>query len=85
MYILSIIIWLLLGIIAVWREYHGVLKYWYVRYNESYWNFHKKNNLSSLGLLIMLSPIFILFGLVSLIILELTNPDSCWWFTTKNK
>ncbi len=82
---LFIILWLLLGIIAVWRSYHGDLKYWYNQFNESYWDFDKENGFSAIRLLIYTSPLIILGGLFSLLTLELTSKDNCWWFTTRNK
>lgn len=81
---LLIILWLLCGIIAVWRVYHGDLKNWYEKFDESYWDFDKKNGFSSIRLLLYMSPIMILGGLISLLLWELTS-DTCWWFTTKNK
>lgn len=81
---ISIIIWLLLGIIAVWREYHGSLKNWYIQFNESYWEFDKKENNSSIRFLLYSSPLFIFGGLITLIMFELLSKN-CWWFTTKNK
>ena len=80
-----IIVWLLLGVIAIWRDYHGILKDWYDRYGESYWDFDKENNnYSAIRLVIYSTPIIILGGLISLIMIELSTP-TCWWFTTKNK
>ena len=81
---LLIIIWLLLGIIAVWRDYHGTLKEWYCSYRESYWKFDKEENGSSIRFLLYLSPLFIFSGLITLIMFESLS-KTCWWFTTKNK
>ena len=81
---IGIIIWLLLGIVAIWRVYHGCLKWWYNIYKESYW---KSNNNMALKTLLGFSPIFIIGGGVTLLLFELTLKPStpCWWFTTKNK
>ena len=84
MLVLLIIVWLLAGLIAVWREYHGMLKSWYDSYEESYWDFDKESGFSAIRLLLYISPIMILGGLFSLSLCELT-PNTCWWFTTKNK
>ena len=82
---LFIILWLICGIIAVWRYYHGTLKSWYDSYKESYWDFDKENNnISTIRLVVYSSPIIILGGLISLLLWESSN-HNCWWFTTKNK
>lgn len=86
MIVLFIIIWLLLGIIAVWRDYHGTLKTWYEDFNESYWDFDKENNNSSaIRMMLYISPLLILGGLIILLIFESVDTNNCWWFTTKNK
>lgn len=79
-----IIIWLLLGIITVWREYHGLLKTWYKDFNESYWEFDKRENNSGIRVLLYSSPLLIFGGLITLIMSGLLSTP-CWWFTTKNK
>jgi hypothetical protein len=84
MEIVYIVIWLLLGIIAVWREYHGTLKSWYDDFNESYWDFHKREGSSAIKMLLIFSPVLIFGGLISLIMFE-SLTTTCWWFTTKNK
>jgi hypothetical protein len=85
MTVLFIIIWLLLGIIAVWRDYHGTLKEWYHNHKESYWKFDKKNNnVSAIRTIVNTSPLLIIGGLISLLISESINTTT-WWFTTKNK
>lgn len=83
--IVFLIIWLLCGIIAVWREYHGTLKTWYEDSNESYWDYHKREGSSGIMMLLWMTPLFILCGTCSLIIVELYSENNCWWFTTKNK
>jgi hypothetical protein len=85
--IILTILWLLIGIIAVWREYHGCLKLWYNGYQESCWYFDKKNNkTSAIRILCYMAPILILAGVITLFVLEASNSDSCWYFTTpKNK
>ena len=86
MLILFIIIWLLLGVIAVWRDYHGTLKEWYRNYGESYWKFDKENNNSSaIRMIVNTSPLLIIGGLITLLISESISTNTCWWFTTKNK
>lgn len=87
MTILLITLWLLCGVICVWRLYHGDLKSWYYKFGESYWDFDKRNNgNSAIRLVLYLSPLFILMGVISLIVSELDNKtNNTWWFTTKNK
>lgn len=81
-----IIIWLLCGIIAVWREYHGLLEYWYIMHNESYWDYDRENNKSSaIRFFLTMSPFFICCGLTYLIVNEMSSIKKSWWFTTKNK
>jgi len=85
MIVLFIIIWLLLGIIAVWRNYHGWLKFWYIEFNESYWEYAKTENGKVFKILFWGSPILISGGLITLLLFEFSSKDNCWWFTTKNK
>ena len=88
MIILIFSIWLLCGVIAVWRLYHGDLKGWYELTGQSYWDFDKeRGGDSAIRFLLHISPIFILGGLVTLIISEANPYPYCptWWFTTKNK
>ena len=82
---LFIIIWLLLGMITVWRTYHGFLKHWYICYNESYWKYVKEQNGTVFKILFLGSPIFIIGGLLTLLLFEFSFQYNCWWFTTKNK
>lgn len=79
------IIWCLLGLISVWRTYHGALKDWWNFSSESYWDFHKRNGGSALINLLLFSPIFVIGGPISLILFEFISKDNCWFFTTKNK
>lgn len=85
MLITFIIIWLLLGIISIWRQYHGWLKFWYNSYNESYWKYAKKENGQVFTLLFLGSPLFIIGGVLTLLFFEFLTEGNCWWFTTKNK
>lgn len=82
--LIFIIVWLLLGIIATWRMYHGTLKSWYIRFNESYWKYHDRNGDSAIHFLVIFSPLLILGGMITFI-LHLIDKEVCWWFTTKNK
>ncbi len=84
MEILFIIIWLLIGIIAVWRMYHYNLKDWYNDFKESYWDFDKREGSSSIRFLLYMSPLLIVGGLATLIISEIMH-GGCWYFTTKDK
>lgn len=79
------ILWLLCGIIAVWRQYHGSLKNWYNEFNESYWDFDKREGGCALRILLIFSPVFILGGLISIVVFEIALKENSWWFTTKNK
>lgn len=81
MIITIIIIWLLLGLIAVWRFYHGTLKDWYITFNESIWEYDPSLMIS----IIVTSPLHITGGLFTLIIVELSSCPKSWWFTTKDK
>jgi hypothetical protein len=81
-----IIIWLLLGAIGIWREYHGTLRWWYERHGESYWDFHRRHGNSAIQMLLLFSPLFIMSGPIGLVLFEITNRGrNCWWFTTKNR
>ena len=84
MEIILITVWLLMGFICVWRTYHGSLKDWHESFNESYWDFHKRNGDSALTILFLFSPIWIMGGGLTLLIAEIFGKQ-CWWFTTKNK
>ena len=83
---LLVIIWLICGLIAVWRDYHGCLKNWYEQFNESYWDFHRRQGESAISIIIWGSPLIILGGLFSLLLVEYdNNVKPVWYFTTKNK
>lgn len=82
MLITVIITWLFLGIINIWRTYHGMLRHWYISNNQSYWEFDKQRGFSAIRLFLLLSPIIILMGAIGLILFELLF-DNTWYFTTK--
>lgn len=84
---IGIIVWLLCGVIAIWRGYHSYLKLWYENFQESYWDFNKIKGKSTIKTFLTMSPILILGGLASLITIEIFIESNykCWWFTTKNK
>ncbi len=75
-----IIIWLLFGIIALWREFHTNRKIWYNRTGKD----NLKDSTSSLILLLILSPIFISGGLLICLLFEYEGPFSgkerTWYF-----
>lgn len=75
---LFIIIWLLLGIIALWRTYYGWIKEWYLEFNDDL----RKNRLynSHLIILLILSPLFLLGGLLSLIYWESLSRYNTWYY-----
>lgn len=73
-----ITIWLLLGIIGVWRTYWGAIKEWHIRFNEDIRNTEYGHH----KILIIFSPILIVGGLLTLMIFE-TIYDNCWYFKTK--
>ncbi len=73
-----IIIWLLTGLITVWRHYHGINKYWYETFN-------KKESSSLIRTLLFVSPIFIAGGIITAILFtSLTHVKGCWWFRIPN-
>ena len=78
MLMLFIIIWLLLGVITVWRTYWGYIKKWYMKFNCDLRKDYKFN--SHLKLLICGSPILIIGGISSLIMSEILNPYNTWYF-----
>lgn len=71
-----IIIWLLLGLIAVWRTYHGMFKDWFLEFGK-----HRldTNHTSAYWVLIIFSPIWIFGGLITLICFEIGN-ETCWYY-----
>lgn len=81
-----VILWLLAGVISVWRFYHGMLRNFYEHCGLSMWKekdgkeFFKKFFLTS-------CPIFILGGFISILAYWIAIPRgfNCWYFTTKNK
>jgi hypothetical protein len=77
-YIILITIWLLLGIIAVWRTYYGDIKSWYFKFNCDLRKDYDYNG--HLKLLLIGSPIFIIGGLFSLIMMEVSNSTNTWYF-----
>lgn len=82
--IIFLIVWVILGIAGHWRMYHGMLKRWYIRFNESYWDYDKRNGDSAIRFITYTSPLSPLFGLIWFII-SFMEEDNCWWFTTKGK
>lgn len=62
-----IIIWLLLGALAVWMEYHTAKKEWWDIYHEDYSKFNNGDN--SLRMLLVMSPFFTLGGPLSFILM----------------
>lgn len=78
MIITFIIIWLLCGIIAVWRIYYGFIKHWYLQFNSDLRNEYSHNNM--LKILLILSPLFIIGGLISLILFETGFSHNTWYF-----
>lgn len=79
--IIVCVIWGLLGFIAHWRIYHGLLKEWFQKWNESLWD----EDPTTLKLLLWASPIFIVGGLLTLLLGEFMFKYNTWWFTTKDK
>jgi len=79
--IIFILIWCLIGLVSLWRVYHGFLKDWYIRFNESYWSYDAK----TFKLLFIASPVFIMGGLFTLLYWEINVNTTNWYFTTKNK
>lgn len=78
-------LWLLSGAIGFWRTYHGLLKHWYDMFGYSYWDYDE-GGMSALKLMCFLSPILIIGGMLSLLLLEISYvAKPVWWFTTKNK
>lgn len=61
--ILFIIIWYLVGLLCTWIWYNSLLKEWYCRFNESYWDFDKRNgHTSGIRLLAFTSPLISILG-----------------------
>lgn len=77
-HIILLIIWLLIGLITTWRVYWGDIKEWYIEFNEDYREWSKKNGVSALNVLLILSPIFIFGGLITFI-LFFSRPQT-WYF-----
>lgn len=82
--VILIIVWLLLGLIAAWRRYHGILKNWYNFNKESYWDSNKRYRSLAIVSISCMFLLFTIYGPISLIS-ELIDDDACWWFTTKDK
>lgn len=76
-----IIMWLLIGLVTVWREYQSAKKYW--------WTYHKKTLKDTdykMFKYIMFS--MIISGPYSFYIFEIDNPvykDRCWYFNYPNQ
>jgi len=79
--IIIITLWLLCGLIANWRVYHGILKMWYYKFNESIWSYNSTVPI----IIIMIAPIVMISGPFNIVITELIFDTNTWWFTTKNK
>ena len=78
MLMLFIIIWLLLGVIAVWRTYWGDIKRWHLQFNC---DLRKDNTFNShLKFLTTYSPILILGGLLTLINTEIIFKYNTWYY-----
>ena len=78
-----IIIWLLLGLIAVWRTYFGQLKFWYEEFEISLWKSYKKGEAEFFHTFLLFSPFFVIGGLIPLLIFEfMYSKDNVWWYKT---
>jgi len=78
-------LWLLFGLIACWRDYHGYLKHWYESIGESYWKSKYAKKLA-IGQFLFYC-IMICFGPIALYTIEKDNGfhSGCWWYNTRNK
>lgn len=73
--------WLLCGVIAIWRNYFGQLKYWYEKFEVSIWKDYKKGDAPHLKTLIAHSPVFLVGGPITIILFEcLFYKENTWWF-----
>jgi hypothetical protein len=87
---LIVVVWLLFGLVAIWREYHTSLKEFYQTFGESIWD---KDNRKLIGApavysLIISIPFMLLGGPIAFIIFECSDfktRQRVWYFTTKNK
>lgn len=78
-------VWLLCGIVAIWRDYHGFLKYWYKMTGKSAWEYPSDRFiLKTHGWFYLLT---FSLGPILLLATETSNEThyGAWWFTTKNK
>lgn len=78
--IIGIAVWLIIGMIAVWREYWARIKYWYERFGKDLrkeWEFN-----SHLIFLLICSPVFICGGILTWLVFEynISRGYSCWYF-----
>lgn len=78
MIILLLIIWLLLGIIAVWRCYFGLIKEWWVELKQDIRKHQRGNNV--VFFLLCYSPIFIMGGGITLLIFETGGLYTTTWY-----
>jgi uncharacterized membrane protein len=70
-----IIIWLLIGLIALVRKFYSQKRYFWVNYRKD----HKNTNMRNI--LLFCSPIFIMGGLVTLFLFETTSLyDKTVWY-----
>lgn len=66
--IISVILWILCGILGLMATWHSARKRWYKNFKEEYWNDPCE---TALHFLLIISPLIIIFGLISLILARL--------------
>lgn len=74
-----LIIWLLSGGVAVWRAYHGMFKEWFSMFGKHRLDTNHKDGYYAL---IIFTPIYLIGGLVTLILIEIFT-ETCWYFNIK--